>query len=31
MLTQQFLNKWDGVLPKVMSGDATSIVDLNNN
>lgn len=28
MLLQQFLNKWDGTLPQVMSGEVTSLLDL---
>lgn len=30
MLTQQFLDKWDGSLPKVISSDATPILDITN-
>lgn len=30
MLTQQFLEKWNGVLPQVMSGEITSLLDLTN-
>ena len=30
MLTQQFLDKWDGSLPKVLSSDATPILDITN-